>query len=75
MGDNINPDSSKAVRQGHGNVIKFGKAKKSLARQSKEKQATENRARFGQKKSDKELRKALVKKLQAKLDRHKLDDK
>ena len=41
------------------NVIKFGKAI--------------NRARFGQKKSAKELKKALAEKLQAKLDGHKID--
>ena len=56
------------------NVIKFGKAKKSLARQSREKTAAANRARFGQKKSAKELKKALTEKLQAKLDAHKIED-
>lgn len=55
------------------NVIKFGKAKKSLARQNKEKTAATNRARFGQKKSQKELKKALADKLQKKLDGHKVD--
>jgi len=29
------------------NVIKFGKARKSLARKAKDKKAAENRARFG----------------------------
>lgn len=56
------------------NVIKFGKAKKSLARVAKDKKSAENRARFGLKKADK-LRKAdLAKKMQAKLDGHKLDN-
>jgi len=55
------------------NVIKFGKAKKSLARKGKEKTAAINRARFGQKKSAKEVKKALAEKLQAKLDGHKID--
>lgn len=55
------------------NVIKFGKAKKALTRQGKEKQAAINRARFGQKKSAKEIKKALAEKLQAKLDGHKIE--
>ena len=55
------------------NVIKFGKAKKSLARQGKDKQAAINRARFGQKKSAKDIKKALAEKLQAKLDGHKIE--
>ena len=55
------------------NVIKFGKAKKALARQGKEKTAAINRARFGQKKSAKELKKAMAEKLQAKLDAHKIN--
>ena len=54
------------------NVIKFGKAKKALARQGKEKKAALNRARFGQAKSNKELKKALAEKLQKKLDGHKI---
>ena len=55
------------------NVIKFGKARKSLARVAKDKKAAENRARHGLKKSEKDKRAALAKKLQAKLDDHKLD--
>lgn len=55
------------------NVIKFGKAKKALARQGKQKQAAINRARFGQKKSAKELKKTLAEKLQAKLNGHKIE--
>ncbi len=55
------------------NIIKFGKAKKSLARKAKEKTAAENRVRFGQKKTAKKKRKALTEQLQSKLDGHKLD--
>lgn len=55
------------------NVIKFGKAKKSLARQGKDKNAAVNRARFGQKKSVKELKLEMTKKLQKKLDAHKIE--
>ena len=55
------------------NVIKFGKARKSLARKAKDKKAAENRARFGLKKSEKEKRAELTKKMQAKLDAHKRD--
>ena len=55
------------------NVIKFGKAKKSLARQAKDKKAAENRARFGLKKAEKNKRADLAKKMQAKLDAHKRD--
>ena len=54
------------------NIIKFGKAKKAIARQAKEKNAKLNRARFGQTKSNKELKKALAEKLQSKLDSHKI---
>ena len=55
------------------NVIKFGKARKSLARAEKKKKSAENRARFGLKKSEKEKRAALAKKLQSKLDGHKIE--
>jgi len=55
------------------NVIKFGKAKKSLARKAKDKTAAENRVRYGQKKAAKDKRKALTEQLQSKLDKHKLD--
>ncbi len=54
------------------NVIKFGKAKKALARKGKEKKSALNRARFGQTKSNKELKKALTEKLQNKLNGHKI---
>lgn len=53
------------------NVIKFGKAKKSLARAGKDKQAAENRARFGITKAEKLKKQKLAKKLQSKLDDHK----
>ena len=53
------------------NVIKFGKAKKAIARTAREKQAAANRVRFGQKKSQKDIKKALAEKLQKKLDGHK----
>ena len=72
MGDNINPDSSKRA---HSNVIKFGKAKKSLARQAKDKKAAQNREMFGQKKAVKDKRKAMLEQLQAKLDGHKISRK
>ena len=72
MGDNINPDSTKAARKGGGNVIKFGKAKKSLARVAKDKKAAENRARFGLTKSEKSRKALMAEKLQAKLDAHKI---
>jgi len=55
------------------NVIKFGKARKSLARAAKDKKAAENRARFGLKKAEKNKRAELAKKMQAKLDGHKRD--
>jgi hypothetical protein len=75
MGDNINPNSAKRGAGGGGNVIKFGKAKKSLARQAKDKKAAENRAMFGQKLSAKEKRRAMAERLQAKLDGHKISGK
>ena len=55
------------------NVIKFGKARKALARTAKEKKAAENRARHGQKASAREKRAILAKRLQDKLDGHKRD--
>jgi len=44
-----------------------------LARKAKEKKASENRARHGLKKSEKDKRAALAKKMQDKLDAHKRD--
>ena len=55
------------------NVIKFGKARKSLARAAKDKKSAENRARHGLKKSEKTKRAELTKRMQEKLDAHKLD--
>ena len=55
------------------NVIKFGKAAKAVKRSKKEKQAAENRARFGQKKDQKTLKAKLTEKLQSKLDAHKIE--
>lgn len=55
------------------NVIKFGKAAKAVKRSRKEKQAAENRARFGQKKEQKDLRSKLVEKINQKLEAHRLD--
>lgn len=55
------------------NVIKFGKAAKAVKRSKKEKQAAENRARFGQKKDHKTLKAKLTEKLQSKLDAHKIE--
>ena len=57
------------------NVIKFSKARKSLARKAKQKKAAENRARFGLKKSEKQKRLELTKRMQDKLDKHKLTPK
>ena len=54
------------------NVIKFGKARKSLARKAKQKKSAENRARFGLKKTEKNKRAELAKRMQEKLDAHKL---
>lgn len=54
------------------NVIKFGKARKSLARKAKEKKSAENRARFGLKKTEKNKRAELAKRMQEKLDAHKM---
>jgi len=54
------------------NVIKFGKARKSLARKEKQKKSAENRARFGLKKTEKNKRAELAKRMQEKLDAHKL---
>lgn len=54
------------------NVIKFGKAAKAIKRSRKEAKAAENRARFGQQKTQKDMKARLAEKLQAKLDAHKL---
>ncbi len=56
------------------NVIKFGKAKKSLARSAKEKQAAENRVKFGRTKSQKARDKTIAEKKARHLDQHKRDE-
>lgn len=55
------------------NVIKFGKAAKAIKRAKKQALAAENRVRFGQKKNHKDLKATLTKKLQNKLDAHKIE--
>ena len=46
-----------------------------MARKAKQKKAAENRARFGLKKSEKQKRLELTKRMQDKLDKHKLTPK
>ena len=53
------------------NVIKFGRAKKSLARADKEKKAAENRAKFGRTRAEKNRDRLKDSKLQKHLDDHK----
>lgn len=55
------------------NIVNFNKAKKAKARHRQVIKAAENRAKFGQKKTQKEKTKALAQKLQKKLDGHKID--
>jgi len=55
------------------NVIKFGKAKKALARADNEKQSTENRIKFGRTKSEKKRDCLQKKKSDQHLDDHKRD--
>lgn len=55
------------------NVIKFGKAKKKIAKKVKEKLADENRVKFGRTKAEK-LRDAKAKaKAKKSIDQHKID--
>jgi|GEM_PF-3936383 len=54
-----------------GNIVKYGKAKKRLARNAKEQTASENRARFGESKSVADKKKAMLEKMQANLSGHK----
>ncbi len=56
------------------NVIKFGKAKKSLARKNKEKQASENRVKFGRTKAQKLKDKFEQDKAHTGVDKHKRDE-
>ena len=53
------------------NVIKFGRAKKALARASKEKRAAENRVKFGRTKAEKNRDRIKDRKLQ----KHRESDK
>jgi hypothetical protein len=53
------------------NVIKFGKAKKAIARQKHEKSATENRIKFGRTKSEKQRDKLVTEKQIRSVDDHK----
>ncbi len=54
------------------NVVNFNKARKAKARHKKVIKAAENRVKFGRKKSEKEKTAELTRKLQKKLDGHKL---
>ncbi len=54
------------------NIINFNKARKAKARHKKVIKAAENRVKFGRRKSDKEKSAELTRKLQSKLDGHKL---
>jgi len=55
------------------NIINFNKARKAKARHKKVIKAAENRVKFGRRKSDKEKSAELTRKLQSKLDGHKLN--
>lgn len=57
------------------NVVNFNKVRKSKARHQKVLKAAENRVKFGRRKSDKEKTAELTRKLQTRLDGHKLDSK
>lgn len=57
------------------NVVNFNKARKAKARHQKVIKAAENRVKFGRRKSDKEKAAELTRKLQKRLDGHKLDSK
>jgi len=56
------------------NVIKFGKAKKALARKTKEKQAGENRKNFGRTKAEKKQDQISKDKFERHLDGHKREE-
>lgn len=57
------------------NIINFNKAGKKIAKIKQEKQADENRVKFGQKKSAKRVIKKEIKALEDHLDAHKIFDK
>ena len=59
---------------GSDNVIKFGKAKKALNRQAKEKKAAENRVKFGRSKAQKQLEYKRAIKQSDDLDGHKREE-
>jgi len=56
------------------NVVNFNKARKAKARHKKVVKAAENRIKFGRRKSEKEKAADLTRKLQNKLNNHKLDN-
>lgn len=56
------------------NVIKFGKAKKELARKTKEKKAEENRVKYGRTKAEKRQDEMTASKLSKHIDSHKRDE-
>ena len=56
------------------NVIKFGKAKKALKRQEKEKRAAENRVKFGRTKQEKQRDRTIAEKHIKSVDDHKKSD-
>jgi hypothetical protein len=56
-----------------GDIVNFNKAKKAAARHAKVKRAANNRVKYGASKPQKERAADLTKKLQAKLNAHKLD--
>jgi len=56
------------------NVVNFNKARKAKARHKKVVKAAENRMKFGRRKSEKEKAADLTRKLQNKLNNHKLDN-
>lgn len=56
------------------NIIKFGKAKKSLAKKQREAQAAQNRIKHGLTKADKQKLKAEQEKAAQKIDGHKRSD-
>jgi len=53
------------------NIIKFGKARKALARAEKDKRARENRIRFGRTKAEKNADKAKTAQFERSVDSHK----
>lgn len=55
-------------------VIKFREARKRIAKRDKERQAAENRSRFGTPKAERRKRRSEREAEDAALDRHKLDE-